>query len=147
MSDRLTYTLHELVAEMDAYADAYLARHHGVSYNLFELLVVLVENAPTDITGLARCLGVSKAAVSKRLPTLSEWVIATPSTGRRILLTPTERAHALVAEAGWELDTHFAAMFADSRRDDDPRPLAQVATELNDQLVALSRTIQLKERP
>ena len=147
MADRITYTLHELVAEIDAYADAYLSRNYGVSYNLFEILAVLVENAPTDITGLAQCLGVTKAAVSKRIPTLTDWVIATPSTGRRILLSPTERARALVAKAGGELEVHFAEMFALSRRDGDTRSLPQISTDLNNQLVALTRIIQSKERP
>lgn len=147
MSERITYTLHELVAEINSYADSFLSRHYGVSYNLFELLAVLVEQAPTDITGLAQCLGISKAAVSKRLPSLSEWVVSTPSAGRRIVLTPTERARALVAEAGGELETRFARMFADSTMPGDTRPLAQISTELNNQLAALTRTIKEKDRP
>ena len=41
MAERITVTLHELVAELDIYADAHLREHHGVSYNLFELLATL----------------------------------------------------------------------------------------------------------
>ncbi|MCT9818847.1 MarR family transcriptional regulator [Microbacterium sp. W1N] len=117
MADRITVTLHELVAELDLYADDYLHRVHGISFNLFEVLNVLVERAPIDISGLARCLRVTKAAVSKRVPQLVSggWVVATPGQGRQILLAPTDQTVALVQQAGGELEAHFAEMLADPR--------------------------------
>ncbi len=117
MAERITVTLHELVAELDIYADAHLREHHGVSYNLFELLATLAETAPIDITGLARCLRVTKAAVSKRVPTLvaDGWITADGGEGRRIVLGLTPRGAALVRIAGGELEAEFAGMLAEMR--------------------------------
>ena len=117
MAERITVTLHELVAELDIYADAHLREHHGVSYNLFELLATLAETAPIDITGLARCLRVTKAAVSKRVPTLvaDGWITADGGEGRRIVLGLTPRGADLVRIAGGELEAEFAGMLAEMR--------------------------------
>ena len=116
MAERITVTLHELVAELDIYADAHLREHHGVSYNLFELLATLAETAPIDITGLARCLRVTKAAVSKRVPTLADgWITADGGEGRRIVLGLTPRGADLVRIAGGELEAEFAGMLAEMR--------------------------------
>jgi len=117
MAERITVTLRELVAELDIYADAHLREHHGVSYNLFELLATLAETAPIDITGLARCLRVTKAAVSKRVPTLvaDGWITADGGEGRRIVLGLTPRGADLVRIAGGELEAEFAGMLAEMR--------------------------------
>ena len=117
MAERITVTLHELVAELDIYADAHLREHHGVSYNLFELLATLAETAPIDITGLARCLRVTKAAVSKRVPTrvADGWITADGGEGRRIVLGLTPRGADLVRIAGGELEAEFAGMLAEMR--------------------------------
>ena len=117
MADRVTVTLHELVAELDLYAEAWLQQHHGVSYKLFEFLATLSTRQPIDITGLARYLGVSKAAVSKRVPALADagWIATAPGGGRRILLTLTEQGADLVQRAGGELEAEFTALFADPR--------------------------------
>ena len=117
MAERITVTLHELVAELDIYADAHLREHHGVSYNLFELLATLAETAPIDITGLARCLRVTKAAVSKRVPALvaDGWITADGGEGRRIVLGLTPRSADLVRIAGGELEAEFAGMLAEMR--------------------------------
>lgn len=138
MADRITVTLHELVAELDLYADDYLQRHHGISFNLYETLAVLVEKAPIDITGLARCLRITKAAVSKRLPHLISdgWISASPGQGRQIILAPSEQTIALVRDAGGELEAHFATMLADPRV--TAAPGAVSPTTLNNQLSALT---------
>lgn len=117
MAERITVTLHELVAELDIYADAHLREHHGVSYNLFELLATLAETAPIDITGLARCLRVTKAAVSKRVPALvaDGWITADGGEARRIVLGLTPRGADLVRIAGGELEAEFAGMLAEMR--------------------------------
>ena len=83
MSDRLTFTLHELIAELDAYADGVLRSGYGVSFNHFQFLAVLADTEPTDMTTLARCLGVTKAAVSKRVPGLVDgsWIEAGSPVG------------------------------------------------------------------
>ncbi|MFC8681154.1 MarR family winged helix-turn-helix transcriptional regulator [Microbacterium ureisolvens] len=141
MSDRLTFTLHELIAELDAYADAALRAQYGVSFNHFQFLAVLADAAPADMTTLAHCLGVTKAAVSKRVPALvaDGWITADspPGAGRSILLTLSPKGAALVRDAGAVLEGAFAAMLAHPSLADDPID----APRLNAQLVALTALI------
>ena len=147
MSDRLTFTLHELIAELDAYADAALRTRYGVTYNHFQFLAVLYDAEPADMTTLAHCLGVTKAAVSKRVPALVEdgWITAQsrPGGGRSILLSLTPRGTALVRDAGAGLEREFAAMLADPALGGDPID----APRLNAQLVALTAFIQQQPAP
>ncbi len=140
MADRITVTLHELVGELDLYADDYLRAHHGVTYNLFEFFATLAELAPVDITGLARCLRVSKAAVSKRVPGLvaDGWITATPGTGRRIELNLTTQGKQLVDVAGGELELIFNEMLADPRLDPTQSPDAVDPAALHKHLRTLT---------
>lgn len=140
MASRVTVTLHELVAELDIYADAVLRERHGVSYNLFEFLATLAEIGPVDITGLARCLRVTKAAVSKRVPGLvaDGWVAADAGGGRRIVLSLSEKGTELVQTAGGELESEFTAMLADPRLDPAVSPAAIDGARLNDHLTTLT---------
>lgn len=142
MSDRLTFTLHELIAELDAFADASLHTGWGVTFNHFQFLAVLYDAEPADMTTLAHCLGVTKAAVSKRVPALVEdgWITAQsqPGAGRSILLSLTPKGTALVRDAGAVLEREFAAMLAHPALGDDPVD----APRLNAQLVALTAFIR-----
>lgn len=149
MAERITVTLHELVAELDIYADARLRERHGVSFNLFELLATLAETAPIDITGLARCLRVTKAAVSKRVPALvaDGWITADGGEGRRIVLALTPRGSELVRRVGGELEAEFAGMLTELREApasaDDPidtEALNAHLTRLTDIVIAKGRT-------
>ena len=151
MSDKLTYTLHHLVAAIDEYADGYLQARHGVSYNLFEFLAVLAEVEPEDVTGLATCLGISKAAVSKRLPVLEAdgWVTTStdPHHGRRVMISLTAKSYDLLATAGAELEREFQAIFADPSLDPASNPQA-IAPEhlnaaLNTLLAAFNKKVKL----
>jgi len=146
MASRVTVTLHELVAELDIYADAVLRERHGVSYNLFEFLATLAELGPIDITGLARCLRVTKAAVSKRVPGLvtEGWIAADAGGGRRIVLSLTAKGAALVETAGGELEAEFTEMLADPRLDPDLSPGAIDRTQLNDHLTILTEIVIAK---
>lgn len=143
MADRVTVTLHELVAELDIYADAWLRQRHGITFNLFEFLATLSETQPIDITGLARCLRVSKAAVSKRVPALvaDGWIATSDGPGRSITLTLTPAGSALVQTAGGELEAEFTAMLADPRVDPQHTPGAVSAAVLNAHLSALTQII------
>jgi DNA-binding MarR family transcriptional regulator len=147
VSDRLTFTLHELIAELDAYADGVLRAGYGVSFNHFQFLAVLADTEPTDMTTLARCLGVTKAAVSKRVPGLVDggWIEAgSPvGSGRSVLLSLTPKGAALVRDAGGVLEREFAAMLAHPALADDPID----APRLNAQLVALTALIPQKAAP
>lgn len=149
MASRITVTLHELVAELDIYADGVLRRRHGVSFNLFEFLATLAELGPIDITGLARCLRVTKAAVSKRVPGLvaDGWIVADPGAGRRIVLALTEKGLDLVQRAGGELEAEFTAMLTDPRLDPAVSPEAIDAATLNAHLSTLAEIVIEKGRP
>lgn len=149
MAARITVTLHELVAELDIYADAVLRERHGVSFNLFEFLATLAELGPIDITGLARCLRVTKAAVSKRVPALvaDGWISTESGGGRRIVLSLTAKGAALVETAGGELEAEFAAMLADRRLDPAVSPAAIDADRLNLHLTALTAIVIEKGQP
>lgn len=144
MSERLSFTLHELVSALDGYADGILREHYGVDANLFITLATMSEEpGRIDVTTLARCLGVSKAAVSKRVPSLVEagWLEthSDPTNARRVVLTLTPRASHLVARAGAALDAEFTRMFAQVPELD--------AEALNTSLVALTAVVLANSTP
>lgn len=147
MSDRITVTLHHLVAELDAFAEKFLRARHDVSFATFHFLAAAADVEPVDMTTLATCLGVSKAAVSKRVPALvaEGWIVASvdPANGRRVLVTLTPRARALVETAGGELEAEFATLFADSRLSAAGVDVAQ----LNDHLALLTTLVLEKGSP
>ncbi|MWB99861.1 MarR family winged helix-turn-helix transcriptional regulator [Agromyces seonyuensis] len=106
LGDHLTVTLHELVDRIDSIADAALREHVGIGYSWFEFLAILANNESDghpDLTELASCLHVSKAAVSKRLPAFLEagYVLAQPdpANARRLVLRLTDEGRALVARS------------------------------------------------
>lgn len=148
MAARLTVTLHELVGELDLFADAWLRQKHGVSFNLFEILATLAERAPIDITGLAHCLRVTKAAVSKRVPTLvaDGWITATAGEGRRIVLELTPTGAELVRIAGGELEVEFTQMLADPRLDPVRSGTGITPAALNAHLSVLTDIVLAKGR-
>lgn len=148
MAARLTVTLHELVGELDLFADAWLRDRHGVTFNLFEILATLSERAPIDITGLARCLRVTKAAVSKRVPALvaDGWLRTTAGEGRRILLELTPKGVELVRVAGGELEAEFAQMLTDPRLDPVSSGTGITPAALNAHLSALTDIVLAKGR-
>lgn len=135
MSDRLSFTIHELVAEIDAYADGVLRARYGVGYNHFQFLAILADVEPSDMTRLAHCLGVTKAAVSKRVPALVEdgWIVAdSPAgAGRSVLLSLTPKGAALVRDAGAVLERDFAAMLGAPALAGDPIDAPRLNAQLN----------------
>jgi len=149
MADRVTVTLHELVGELDLFADAWLRTRYGVSFNLFEVLAALAERAPIDITGLAHCLRITKAAVSKRVPALvaDGWITATPGAGRRIVLALTARGADLVHTAGGELEAEFAEMLTDPRLTSGDAAAGITPGILNSHLALLTDIVISKGRP
>lgn len=147
MADRITVTLHHLISLMDSYADEMLQSTHGVSFSQFEFLAAVADLQPVDITTLARCLFVTKAAVSKRVPSLvaDGWIVTAddPHHGRRVLLSLTPRAMALVVSAGGGLDDQFTALFADPRLGAEGIDVAH----LNRQLETLTDLVREKGIP
>ncbi len=112
MTDRVTATIHVLVAEMDAYADDLLRERFGFSFNHFSFLAPL-SSGPRDITSLARLLLLTKAAVSKRVPVLEAdgWVRTTAGLRRRVMVELTEKGAVFVEAAGALLDEEFTDLF------------------------------------
>ena len=143
MSDKITFTLHELVSEIDAHADHVLQSRYGVTASQFIALATLADIEPSDMTALARCLGVTKAAVSKRVPSLVDagWVTAThePGQGRRVVLELTDTARDLVERAGRDLDAQFAALL------DHPQARGIDLAVLNEQLTTLTAILRDKD--
>jgi len=113
MPDRITDTLHHLMAMIDGYADELLRARHGITYSQFEFLAELAFRQPVDISTLARRLFVTKAAVSKRTPSLvaAGLVETYPAAGRRVMLQLTARGAELVQAASAELDGEFRDLF------------------------------------
>lgn len=118
VDERLSYALHHLVAELDAHADRILAeRYADLTFSQFMFLAVLEDGQPLDVTRMAECLGVTKAAVSKRVPGLVARgyvdARADPSHGRRVVLTLTDVGVRIAREAGGVLDDEFLRLFTE----------------------------------
>ena len=129
----LTVTLHHLVDVVAEYADDVLTRRHGVTFSQYVFLHVLADLDHPDVTSLARCLRVTKAAVSKRVGGFVDagWLrtLDDPSHGRRVLLELTDAGRRLVAHARADLEEELAAAFGGSTTV-DPRALHTDLTAL-----------------
>ena len=116
MTEPTTFLLHRVVSELDAYADTVLRQDYGVTFATFNFLASASTLPGLDVTALARCAGMSKAAASKRLPALVRDGMLTaspdPHHGRRLRIDLTPRALALVEHATERLEREFAAMLA-----------------------------------
>jgi DNA-binding MarR family transcriptional regulator len=147
MADRFMVTLHELTAAMDTYADALLRRDHGLSFNEFEYLVVVGEQPGADVTELASCLRLTKAAVSKRLPTLEAAGLvrrrSDPHHRRRVLVGLTAHGAQLLHAAGAQLEAELDTVF----RPSDPEQGELDSDQLNTALLTLFHRIKAKELP
>lgn len=109
--ERITFTLHHLVNELDRIADGILRRQFSMTYSQFQFMVALQEHEQLDVTNLAAALGVSKAAVSKRV----SWFVdrnlvligSDEGTVRRVVLSLSPQGLQIVGEAAEVLDTTF----------------------------------------
>ena len=140
MSERITFTLHEVISAVDAHADTVLRARYGVSFNHFQFLAILADVEPSDMTTLAACLGITKAGVSKRVPALvaDGWITSAPGAGRSILLSLTAKGAALVRDAGGVLEREFTELLSHPALAHDPIDVPR----LNRQLVALTTLVQ-----
>ncbi|QIK82532.1 MarR family winged helix-turn-helix transcriptional regulator [Sanguibacter sp. HDW7] len=135
-SGRVVVALHELLAAVDAGSERLLRASSGHSLATVTFLSILADAqrtaaldgatdptdlAPTgpwvrDLTTLADCLGVTRAAVSKRVPTLVEQGLvltsADPRHARRVRLALTVTGAAVVADATARLDAWLAGDLA-----------------------------------
>ena len=115
MSDqRLAFTLHHLVAELDGLADSILRSEFGITHSQFEFLLAVADTQPVDVTTLAARLAVSKAAVSKRVTWFVHRHYVSVSheneRGRRVVLSLTSSGAALARRAAALLDERFVEL-------------------------------------
>jgi len=143
MAERLSVTLHELVSALDSYADAVLRDRYDTTFSEFQYLATLAEVGTVDMTALAQCLVITRAAVSKRVPALvaAGWIQTSrdPANARRVLLSLTPRAVDLVDRAGGELEASVHSLI------DEPPPVD--ADLLHSSLRTLLARISERERP
>jgi DNA-binding MarR family transcriptional regulator len=114
--DRITLTLHHLVYELDSQADRILRSRFGMTFSQFLFLVNLEAGANADISMLAERIGVSRAAVSKRLPWFLQrdlvYVADDPANKRRVMIGLTAKGGELVERSGQALELEFSGIFA-----------------------------------
>lgn len=110
MTTPLAVTLHDLVHEMDSIADTVLQARLGLSVGLFVFLAPLAEGT-LDLTQMAKALNLTRAATSKRVPSLVRdgWVTtsADPGHKRRVLVSLTPKAEAVIREGTAMLSNAF----------------------------------------
>lgn len=132
---RITFTLNELVAEMNRSADGILRTNFGITYSQFLFLVTLQGMGETNPTSLATELGVSRSAVSQRL----EWfetrslvrVTHPYPNSKQLLLTLTSEGDTLATATADHLEQAFRVVF---------EPFSEVDLKsLNNQLEAVKR--------
>ena len=108
---RISFMLNSLVREMNGQADALLRAEYSITYSQFVFLQVLSESGQLDITRLAQALGVSKAAVSKRIDWFAErslvHVDQDPTNAKRVLVSLTAQGADLSKKSGDYLERRF----------------------------------------
>jgi DNA-binding MarR family transcriptional regulator len=113
---RISFMLNSLVRVMNGQADALLRAEYSITYSQFVFLQVLSESGQLDITRLAQALGVSTAAVSKRI----EWFAARalvrvdqdPTNAKRVLVSLTAQGADLSKKSGDFLERRFLGAVA-----------------------------------
>jgi DNA-binding MarR family transcriptional regulator len=110
------YLLGRFMFALDRASDRLLQAHVGISYRRFLFLTVLEHSGTVTQHELATALGYSDPAVSLMLVELAKEdyvrIAATPSHGRKRLVTITPRGSAVVAEGRRLLDRRFDQLAA-----------------------------------
>ena len=113
---RISFMLNSLVRVMNGQADALLRAEYSITYSQFVFLQVLSESGQLDITRLAQALGVSTAAVSKRI----EWFVERAlvrvdhdaANAKRVLVSLTAQGADLSKKSGDFLERRFLGAVA-----------------------------------
>lgn len=136
----LAYLLQETIARMEHRVDTRLRSELGVSFNLFQFLAIVADEEPTDVTELASCLYISKAAVSKRLPVLAEegWltVAGQPGHGRRLRIQLTAKGRSLVSAGDSIIEHALAEALGDTVSPEEVARVHALMTTVNARLIA-----------
>lgn len=113
---RITFTLNHLVSELNKNADRLLRQEFGLTYSQFLFLVQLNSSGPVTSSQLARTMGVSRAAVSKRLGWFtSRGLVEVGHTGadnRVVTLRITAHGRELTVQMSDFLEQRFRDRFA-----------------------------------
>ena len=113
---RISFMLNSLVRVMNGQADALLRAEYSITYSQFVFLQRLSESGQLDITRLAQALGVSTAAVSKRI----EWFVERAlvrvdhdaANAKRVLVSLTAQGADLAKKSGDFLERRFLGAVA-----------------------------------
>ena len=108
---RISFLLNALVKEMNDQADSLLRARFSLTYSQFVFLQALRNGQSLDVTRLAEALGVTKAAVSKRLEWFVERGVVDTTrendNAKRVLVSLSTEGRLLAAESGDFLDREF----------------------------------------
>jgi DNA-binding MarR family transcriptional regulator len=113
---RISFMLNSLVRVMNGQADALLRAEYSITYSQFVFLQRLSESGQLDITRLAQALGVSKAAVSKRIEWFVERALVRvdqdPTNAKRVLVSLTAQGADLSKKSGDYLERRLLGAVA-----------------------------------
>jgi DNA-binding MarR family transcriptional regulator len=113
---RISFMLNSLVRVMNGQADALLRAEYSITYSQFVFLQVLSESGQLDITRLAQALGVSTAAVSKRIEWFADRALVRvdqdPTNAKRVLISLTAQGADLSKKSGDYLERRFLGAVA-----------------------------------
>jgi DNA-binding MarR family transcriptional regulator len=122
VENRISFLLNDLVREMNGQADSLLRGKFGLTYSQFVFLLILLEKKEIDVTRLAKALGVTKGAVSKRIGWFLERDLVStyqsPGDAKRVLTSLTPVGIKLAKSAGDFLEQRFLATITRSQEFD-----------------------------
>ncbi len=111
---RFTFAVQRLAAELNRQADLILRARLDLSYGDF-LYLVHIAGVVTSMSELARRMGLTRAAVSKRIPELeSRGLVRTEGVGRDRALRLTAAGGRLATRAGDLLEWEFQDAFPEA---------------------------------
>ena len=112
---RVTFTLNHVVGELNKNADRILREEFGLTYSQFLFLVHLDSAGTVSSSVLAKNMGVSRAAVSKRVSWFTSRDLVrsghTPSDNRVLTLALTSQGKRLVSQMSDHLEQRFRERF------------------------------------
>jgi DNA-binding MarR family transcriptional regulator len=112
---RITFTLNHLVGELNKNADRILRDEFGLTYSQFLFLIHLQASGKVSSSTLARHMGVSRAAVSKRVSWFTSRGLIdsgqAPSDNRVLTLALTPRGKRLTTQMSDVLEERFREKF------------------------------------
>lgn len=133
MSDRrFTFAVHRLAAELDRHADRLLRTHLTLTYAEF-LQLVMIADGCASMSELGVRLGLTRAAISKKIPDLeARGLVRVHRNGRDHALQVTPAGTRLVNRASDLLEGEFRARFA--AVEDDLDHIGAMLDHLTDEL-------------